>query len=762
LTEKGVDFIKSSVFGRLLGILILSTVLCLVYTSAVFAVEDGGNLDSGEHFEVEGDSFSNISDVVEEIEKESVNTQPKIIELGNKTYYGDNKVIDVNSNNLTFRGQSNENRAVLDARGLSGIFNIMGFNVTFANVNFVNGNSTYDSVGALSVFGNVFLENCSFINCGGKGFAAVNILKTNEYSGWFLDSEISYSNFSNNKGSAIKSYYPVNVLYSNFVNNGNSAMVLYSDNNYISDCVFRNNNASSSNGVGDGGGIFFENSMASNVMNSIFEGNSARNGGAVFVKNSVVTIRDSSFLNNVASSNGGAVFSSSNLDIYNSNFANNRASSKLVISVPRYVNCSNVATISVSLTGGNNVLNAIYNSGVLKVDGKTPKQSNKVSGQNIKLTVNKLRYSSKTNSNGGAVFKINTGKFAIKSHEVVATFLKTSLYSQSSTRSFLKVTNKKVVVTSILKARTYKKVVKVYAKITVNKYKKVLAKISTNYYSIKNGKYALFKKKSVKNWVNRLVARSTKWVLINNKNKKKYRWNEQKRVTYYLKKGTKVTQTFLNGKRIAKKINKKYLFKTSVSKRIRSDWTKYLASSTDCNKNNPKIKRVVKKIISSINPSKRTDKAIANGIWDWIKKNIKYDNAVYGGTRFGSDGTLDRKNGNCLDNTHLAVAMFRAANIPAIYVYKANVYGGAHVWTKVYINKRWVHADTSLKSGSLRGQSKWIKAKVFNNDPDNSFVTHDYINHKHLKINGVWYSVSKSIEYSDGTMKTVYKLFKAL
>lgn len=81
---------------------------------------------------------------------------------------------------------------------------------------------------------------------------------------------------------------------------------------------------------------------------------------------------------------------------------------------------------------------------------------------------------------------------------------------------------------------------------------------------------------------------------------------------------------------------------------------------------------------------------------------------MYGGTRYGASGVIRYKRANCLDHAHLAVAMFRAAGLPAKYKYKALNQGSAHAWAKVYINGKWKHADTVIKHGPMRGQNEWI------------------------------------------------------
>nr|WP_318526266.1 transglutaminase-like domain-containing protein [Methanobrevibacter arboriphilus] len=65
----------------------------------------------------------------------------------------------------------------------------------------------------------------------------------------------------------------------------------------------------------------------------------------------------------------------------------------------------------------------------------------------------------------------------------------------------------------------------------------------------------------------------------------------------------------------------------------------------------------------------------------------------------GATGTLSSKSGNCVDKTHLLIALLRSSGIAARYANgqaqftSGNTYG--HVWAQVLIGDTWVVADTT-------------------------------------------------------------------
>ena len=130
----------------------------------------------------------------------------------------------------------------------------------------------------------------------------------------------------------------------------------------------------------------------------------------------------------------------------------------------------------------------------------------------------------------------------------------------------------------------------------------------------------------------------------------------------------------------------------------------YLASSTNCQVGNSKIKSIVNSITSGLT----TDKAKATAIYNYVRDQISY--SFYYDTKYGAVGTLEAGSGNCVDHSHLLVAMYRTAGLPARYVhgtctFTSGTYG--HVWTQVLIGDTWVVADATSARNSFGKVVNW-------------------------------------------------------
>ena len=140
------------------------------------------------------------------------------------------------------------------------------------------------------------------------------------------------------------------------------------------------------------------------------------------------------------------------------------------------------------------------------------------------------------------------------------------------------------------------------------------------------------------------------------------------------------------------------------SKNTISNLAAYLAASTNCQVDNSKIKQLVAKLTSGL--TSKVDKAEA--IYNYVRDAISY--SFYYDTKYGAVGTLDAKTGNCVDHSHLLVAMYRAAGLPARYVhgtctFSSGTYG--HVWTQVLIGDTWVVSDATSARNSFGNVVNW-------------------------------------------------------
>lgn len=132
----------------------------------------------------------------------------------------------------------------------------------------------------------------------------------------------------------------------------------------------------------------------------------------------------------------------------------------------------------------------------------------------------------------------------------------------------------------------------------------------------------------------------------------------------------------------------------------------YLASSTNCQVGNSKIKSIVDSITSGLT----TDKAKATAIYNYVRDQISY--SFYYNTKYGAVGTLNAKQGNCVDQSHLLVAMYRTAGLAARYVHgtcyftlSGSTYG--HVWTQVLIGDTWIVGDPTSSRNSFGTVVNW-------------------------------------------------------
>ena len=135
-----------------------------------------------------------------------------------------------------------------------------------------------------------------------------------------------------------------------------------------------------------------------------------------------------------------------------------------------------------------------------------------------------------------------------------------------------------------------------------------------------------------------------------------------------------------------------------------TDLDKYLKATKNCQVGNSAIKSVVDSVIKGLTSVK--DKATA--IFNYVRDKISY--SFYYDTKYGAAGTLNAKCGNCVDQSHLLVAMFRTAGIAARYVhgsctFTSGTYG--HVWVQVLVDGQWTVADATSSRNSLGKVANW-------------------------------------------------------
>ena len=121
----------------------------------------------------------------------------------------------------------------------------------------------------------------------------------------------------------------------------------------------------------------------------------------------------------------------------------------------------------------------------------------------------------------------------------------------------------------------------------------------------------------------------------------------------------------------------------------KNDMSKYLKATRNCEVSHSSIKKKEE----SLTKGSRTIRQKAENIYNFVKKNIKYER--YANSKYGAVKTLLKGQGNCCDQAHLLVALLRSAQIPARYVH-----GKGHVWAEGYVDNKWAHLDpTNQKHG---------------------------------------------------------------
>ncbi|HML05188.1 MAG TPA: transglutaminase domain-containing protein [Methanobacterium sp.] len=143
---------------------------------------------------------------------------------------------------------------------------------------------------------------------------------------------------------------------------------------------------------------------------------------------------------------------------------------------------------------------------------------------------------------------------------------------------------------------------------------------------------------------------------------------------------------------------------------IPDDLQKYLQKTANCQVDDYRIKALAASLTNGV--SSTYDKGVK--IFNWVRDNLGY--SFYYNTQYGAVGTLNAKTGNCVDTSHLMIALARAAGIPARYMHgtatftSGNVYG--HVWAQFYINGKWYDADGTSSKNSFGVIKNWNTSTV--------------------------------------------------
>lgn len=130
----------------------------------------------------------------------------------------------------------------------------------------------------------------------------------------------------------------------------------------------------------------------------------------------------------------------------------------------------------------------------------------------------------------------------------------------------------------------------------------------------------------------------------------------------------------------------------------------YLQATKDAPSNSQTIINLAK----SITAGKTTENAKATAIFNWVRDNIAY--SFYYNTLKGALDTLSSKKGNCVDTTHLLVALNRASGLQTKYEHGICKFSDGtfgHVWAQVYVNGKWNRADAISPRNTFGVINNW-------------------------------------------------------
>ncbi len=305
-------------------------------------------LGSGETSESEGLSVTDLENLSTEYTPTSSSEIQTYINNANNGdtiildgYYLLNSTITVNKQ-LDFVGKNN---ATVDGNNAVQLFSVSTSGVTFKNITFKNGKSSY---GAVCIDRYSDSINCTFINCtfinnsansyGGaicfegrssRGFIVNcsfvgNSAKDNGGAVYFRDSNgvangtilnCSFVGNSARYGGAVSGGYVVNC---SFVNNSASGYGgALSDKSTSINCIFINNSAGYSGGAVSG----------VNSLNCIFINNSAIHSGGAIRLDNLFTISNCTFIGNYAEEGGAIDVDGKSIELINCSFINCNATS---------------------------------------------------------------------------------------------------------------------------------------------------------------------------------------------------------------------------------------------------------------------------------------------------------------------------------------------------------------------------------------------------------------------------------------------------
>ena len=155
-----------------------------------------------------------------------------------------------------------------------------------------------------------------------------------------------------------------------------------------------------------------------------------------------LTVHNCNFSYNSAL-NGSAIYNNGKLNISDTIFENNKASSYTINSSNNGpVQEGDDLIIKITLLVGNNIADAIYNNGTIMVDDKTPQESCLAKNQEITVILNDYAFTEITNDDGIAEFVMDTSDLNVKEYTYEFLYIDSNLYTGINNNSTVKILKK--------------------------------------------------------------------------------------------------------------------------------------------------------------------------------------------------------------------------------------------------------------------------------------------------------------------------------
>jgi transglutaminase-like putative cysteine protease len=143
---------------------------------------------------------------------------------------------------------------------------------------------------------------------------------------------------------------------------------------------------------------------------------------------------------------------------------------------------------------------------------------------------------------------------------------------------------------------------------------------------------------------------------------------------------------------------------------VPSDLLSYIEPTLNCQSNDLSIMSLAGSLTVGLSSKLEQATSIFNWVRDYIDYSFYYNTLYYGQEGAGALRTLNAGSGNCVDTTHLLIALARAEGIPAKYVhaectFSSGTYG--HVFARLYVNGQWLNADGTSYRNTLGGIANW-------------------------------------------------------